>query len=70
MSPTRVSCSEYSFPAVPGQDERSPDVDTCFSRFAEFGVGERWQASMEGLVVGLTDASGALVRSTEDWHLD
>lgn len=22
MSPTRVSCSEYSFPAVPGQDER------------------------------------------------
>jgi L-rhamnose mutarotase len=47
-----------------------PDVATCFARFAEHGVGERWQASMEGLVVGLTDEHGELVRYTEDWHLD
>lgn len=50
--------------------ECHPDVDTCFSRFAELGVGERWQAFMEGMVLGLTDESGALIRYTEDWHLD
>ena len=46
------------------------DEKACFARFAEHGVGERWQASMEGLVVGLTDESGSLVRYEEDWHLD
>ena len=30
--------------------ECHPDVETCFARFAELGVGERWQASMAGLV--------------------
>jgi len=50
--------------------ECHPDVETCFGRFAEDGVGERWQASMEGLVVGLTDDGGELVRYEEDWHLD
>ena len=50
--------------------ECHPDVETCFARFAERGVGERWQASMEGLVVGLTGANGRLVRYDEDWHLD
>lgn len=50
--------------------ECTPDVNTCFARFAELGVGDRWQASMEGLVVGLTDETGNLVRYTEDWHLD
>ena len=39
--------------------ECHPDVETCFARFAEHGVGERWQASMEGLVVGLTDEPGS-----------
>jgi L-rhamnose mutarotase len=47
-----------------------PDVDTCFARFAELGVGDRWQASMEGLVLDLTDEHGELVRFGEDWHLD
>jgi L-rhamnose mutarotase len=50
--------------------ECHPDVETCFKRFAEHGVGDRWQASMEGLVVGLTDEHGELVRYDEDWHLD
>jgi len=50
--------------------ECDPDIDTCFSRFAEFGVGERWQEYMEGMVLDLADESGALVRYTEDWHLD
>ena len=50
--------------------ECHPDVETCFARFAERGVGERWQASMEGLVVGLTGANGRLVRYDEDRHLD
>jgi L-rhamnose mutarotase len=50
--------------------ECHPDVATCSARFAELGVGERWQASMEGLVVGLTDEHGELVRYEEDWHLD
>ena len=50
--------------------ECRPDVETCFARLAERGVGERWQASMEGLVVGLTGANGRLVRYDEDWHLD
>ena len=31
---------------------------------------EIWQASMEGLVVGLTDEHGELVRYAEDWHLE
>ena len=39
--------------------ECHPDVETCFARFAELGVGERWQASMEGLVLDLTDENGA-----------
>ena len=47
-----------------------PDVETCFARLAERGVGKRWQASMEGLVVGLTGANRRLVRYDEDWHLD
>jgi L-rhamnose mutarotase len=50
--------------------ECHPDVATCFARFAERDVGERWQASMQGLVVGLTDERGELVRFDEDWHLD
>jgi len=50
--------------------ECHPDIDTCFARFVEFGVGERWQASMEGLVLDLTDENGMLVRYGEDWHLD
>ena len=50
--------------------ECDPDVETCFARFAELGVGERWQASMEGLVLDLTDENGQLVRYGEDWHLD
>ena len=47
---SRVSCSEYSFPAVQGQHERIGMVRL--------------------LVVGLTDETGALVRYSEDWHLD
>ncbi|HEY6075439.1 MAG TPA: hypothetical protein VIV36_01275, partial [Gaiella sp.] len=47
-----------------------PDVETCFARFAEHGIGERWQESMAGLVVGLVDEDGELVRYAEDWHLD
>ena len=35
--------------------ECHPDVETCFARFAEHGIGERWQESMAGLVDGLTD---------------
>ena len=50
--------------------ECEPDVETCFARFAEHGVGERWQAAMEGMVLGLTDSNGELVRYEEDWHLD
>lgn len=50
--------------------ECHPDVDTCFGRFADFGVEERWQASMEGMVLDLTDDNGVLVRYDEDWHLD
>ena len=50
--------------------ECHPDVETCFARFAELGVGERWQASMAGLVEGQTDEHGALLRYDEDWHLD
>ncbi len=50
--------------------ECHPDVDTCFARFAELGVGEQWQQYMQGLVLDLTDAAGALHRYDEDWHLD
>ena len=50
--------------------ECDPDVDTCFARFAGNGVGERWQAHMEKIVLDLTDGSGALRRYGEDWHLD
>jgi L-rhamnose mutarotase len=50
--------------------ECHPDVDTCFRRFAEHGIGERWQASMAGIVLDLTDADGNLTRYDEDWHLD
>jgi L-rhamnose mutarotase len=50
--------------------ECHPDIETCFARFAEFGVAERWQASMEGIVVDLTDDGGELHRYEEDWHLD
>jgi L-rhamnose mutarotase len=50
--------------------ECEPDVETCFARFADDRVGERWQASMEGMVLGLTDANGELVAYEEDWHLD
>ncbi len=46
-----------------------PDVETCFARFAEHGVGARWQASMEGMVLDLTDEDGELIRYDEDWHL-
>lgn len=44
--------------------------ETCFARFAENGVGERWQKSMEGLIAGLADETGELVRYEEDWDLD
>lgn len=50
--------------------ECEPDVETCFARFGERDVGGRWQAFMEGMVLDLTDESGALVRYAEDWHLD
>jgi L-rhamnose mutarotase len=50
--------------------ECHPDVETCLARFAEHGVGERWQESMRGIVVDLTDERGALRRYGEDWHLD
>lgn len=50
--------------------ECNPDVETCFARFAELGVGERWGASMAGIVEGLTDENGRLHRYEEDWHLD
>ena len=50
--------------------ECHPDVETCHARFAEFGVGERWQAYMDGIVLGLTDENGGLTRYTEDWHLE
>lgn len=50
--------------------ECEPDVEICFARFAELGVGERWQASMEGIVAGLLDEHGQLIRYHEDWHLD
>ena len=49
--------------------ECEPDVETCFARFAKHGVGARWQASMEGMVLDLTDEEGRLVRYEEDWHL-
>jgi L-rhamnose mutarotase len=50
--------------------ECHPDVETCFAHFAELGVGERWQASMAGMVLDMTDENGALRRYDEDWHLD
>jgi L-rhamnose mutarotase len=50
--------------------ECHPDVETCFARFAERGVGERWGASMAGIVEELTDDEGRLRRYEEDWHLD
>jgi L-rhamnose mutarotase len=50
--------------------ECDPDVETCFSRFAKLGVRERWGASMEGIVLDLTDENGELHRYEEDWHLD
>ena len=49
--------------------ECSPDVDTCFARFAAHDVGARWQEYMRGIVLDLTDADGRLVRYSEDWHL-
>ncbi len=49
--------------------ECDPDIETCFARFAEHDVGRRWQESMQGIVVGLTDEEGELVRYWEDWHL-
>ena len=49
--------------------ECEPDVETCFARFAEHDVGARWQGSMEGMVLDLTDEDGRLVRYDEDWHL-
>ena len=55
---------------VIGYSECHPDVATCFRRFADHAVGARWQASMEGIVLDLTDASGELHRFFEDWHLD
>ena len=55
---------------VIGYCECHPDVETCFERFAALGVGERWAAWMEGMVVNLTDANGQLYRYEEDWHLD
>jgi L-rhamnose mutarotase len=50
--------------------ECHPDVETCFARLAEHGVGERWQASMEELVTDRTDGVGELIRYQEIWHLD
>ena len=50
--------------------ECHPDLETSFARFAEHGIGERWQESMAGLIDGLTDERGELVRYGEDWHLD
>lgn len=50
--------------------ECTPDVETCFARFAERGIGALWQESMRGIVLDLTDADGDLVRLREDWHLD
>jgi len=50
--------------------ECDPDVATCLARFAELGVGERWAAYMEGIVLDLTDEHGELNRYDEDWHLD
>jgi L-rhamnose mutarotase len=50
--------------------ECEPDSASCFARLAERGVGERWQASMEGIVLDLTDENGELRRFDEDWHLD
>ena len=49
--------------------ECSPDIGTCFERFAAFDVGARWQKHMEGIVLDLTDGNGNLVRFGEDWHL-
>src|SRR5260221_1164802 len=50
--------------------ECHPDVATCFARFTELGVGGRWAASMEGIVLDLADQNGELNRYEEDWHLD
>ena len=50
--------------------ECHPDVGACSARFAELGIGERWQAHMEGMVLDLVDENGELVRYEEDWHLD
>ena len=50
--------------------ECHPDVATCFARFAEHDVGDRWQESMKGMVLDLTDENGALHRYDEDWHLE
>ena len=55
---------------VIGYSECHPDVATAFARFAELGVGARWAAFMEGIVVDLTDENGELYRYDEDWHLD
>ena len=55
---------------VIGYCECHPNVETCFERFAALGVGERWGAYMEGIVVNLTDENGQLYRYEEDWHLD
>lgn len=55
---------------VIGYCECEPDVATCQARFAALGVGERWGAYMEGMVLDLVDEDGQLVRYEEDWHLD
>ena len=55
---------------VIGYCECHPNVESCFVRFAALGVGERWGAYMEGIVVNLTDENGQLYRYEEDWHLD
>lgn len=49
---------------VIGYSECHPDVATCLARFSEYPVAERWQASMEGIVLG------ELERFLEAWHLD
>ncbi|MFN8222087.1 MAG: L-rhamnose mutarotase [Gaiellales bacterium] len=54
---------------VIGYCECEPDVATCQARFAELGVGARWGAYMEGMVLDLVDENGELYRYEEDWHL-
>lgn len=50
--------------------ECHPDIATAFENAAGSQVSERWAASLDDLIVEMTDAQGNLMWATEVWHLD